>query len=365
MTAALRPLDIGAVESTLRETGACRLPAGDYACARAITLPTGRGVRLSGDGPGVTRLFCDGADGIVSEVRSTAYTTAIIEGLSIYATKNAGDGIRIVRDWKVRAHDPQVILRDLHVAPAPGGEFAASWRRMFALDGVWGPKLMNCWAVGNFDGVPYDALKAGHAAVGFEVGGSQEAKITDCYIACVQTGVHVDARDAGCGEGLGLAGTTIINCLTCVRAEGKGAGVYGPFATPYLTISGCHLFYLHYGVFLTDRYSVSLRGNDICGSHLTPKAVGGYGLFVAGNSRNIRVEGNNFYAAIPGRATGVIVDASSDGVIQGNTFDKSLAAGVILTPANGPVSGWDVRGNVCRCAWPVIDAGKGNRIEAA
>jgi hypothetical protein len=312
-----------------------------------LTLPD-RPILFEGAGTGVTELqWTGGQDGIVGLGRTVGRPVTIRDLTISTNAARSGSAIKLT-SGNGSSHDPSVIIERIVVK---GG--GATFRKGITLDGCWMPRIDKSWIYGQYSDVTVETLNSGTAmSTAIDVGASQEAKISNTYIACAATGVSIQGPAQGTGEGIAVSGCAIINNLVSIRLNG---GVYGGWATPWAVVRDSHLFYLETGVFVITRADVVISGNSICGSHLIPNY--GVGIYIVGASRSVRVCDNHVWTTKPGQGYGIIADASNDGVIGGNVIDASVYLGIWLTASS---QGWDARGNRNRATIPVIDNNGGN-----
>lgn len=251
-----------------------------------------------------------------------------------------GIGIDLDREWWSYTGAPQLVIERVRIINAKVG---------IRLDGFWNPKIDKCW-VGGLTPESYTKRQLLiDQSIGIDLMGAQEAKITNCYIGGSTIGIRQGpAEQGGQSEGLEVGGCAIINTLEAIKVLGTPANVWGSVATPWCSIHDNHLFYLDHGIFLHNRYDVTIANNSICGSHLIDQwGVGIYGVGLS----NVRLTGNNLWTTKPGQGHGIILDATTRATVIGNTVDPALKVGLWVTPSSKKVT---QVGNVFDCDWPVI-----------
>jgi hypothetical protein len=329
------------IRDTLREKRYLRLEARVYEI-EDLELPAG--CTLEGAGMGLTELRIVGGTTGIRVRRDGPSATLTLRNFSLIT-----DAFREAMIWVSapalftgwRGHTCELVME--HVEVLSGGEHG--FRRGVVAENLLNARLHNVSVRGPWhDQTPDTLSRAEATVVAFDFSGSQEAKLSECYVHGARVGFYSNVPTAGGGEGHAIDKCAFINVMIGARVDGQLAGVNGGFNTPWFTLSRSHIFFLNAGVLAVNYHDVHIDDNSFCVSHQSiptlPK-IGVYFVQVA----NGHVSGNTFWDTSLTHSVGILGDRSIDCTAEGNQFDASTSLPVSLTPGSARWRGQNI-GNV-------------------
>lgn len=308
---------------------------------------------LSGSGVESTELVFGGSDGLWA-AKQTFYTNMplAVRRLTLSTTGAGGIGLIVGFPEVGSVNEICVVLEELTIRPSPTTEKGRAFREGIVLRHAWNARLRDICIHG--DNSQWNLSEPFLMKTGIALLGCQDAQLSGLTLyAAMDVGVLVEAQAVGQGEGLLLSQGAIVGARTCIKLDSSNV----PYWTPWAAISQCHCFFHEVGVMLIGRSEAVISDCHICASAQT---AGGVGVYIAGKSHDVKVQGNTFTTNSYKPGYGVVVDASEGALITGNTF--LTFHGVWLTPSSRNCV---VQGNRfgVGCKFPVIDQGQNNRVE--
>lgn len=329
--------DTQAIQEQLLTKKVARLDARVY---EIDSLMVPLGTTLEGVGQGLTELRFVGQGTALTIIRDTPAAANTLRGFTLTATTPQAAGIHVYSPTLFqgnRGHASELTIEHVEVRPMPGVEWHASFKRGIVVQGIAGARIRDVFIAGRFQDHTLAALAEPDAMdIAFDLQGSQEAKLSECYVHGAKKGVYCNVPVAGAGEGHSITQSAIINVLQAIHMEGQPAGIYGGFNTPWLSVTENHLFYLQHGILASNYSDLHISGNSCCVSQFNDPTQWKVGVYLVKCS-NARISDNNFWSTKPGMAMGVLGDRTINSTMHGNTLDPSMTTGTLLTVGS---TGW-------------------------